>query len=69
MAGIEVNTGLADLIEKQVAASDKAARAARVVSAVLLANALGLDITKPLEAQRVLRHLESVERYVSSDAA
>lgn len=70
MAGIEVNTGLTDLIEKQVSASEKSARASRVVSAVLLARELGVDITSPLDAQKVMRHLESVEKYVNgSDAA
>lgn len=42
--------------------------AARVANALLLAGAMGLDMTKPTESQKVLRHLSLVEKYVRLDS-
>jgi hypothetical protein len=39
----------------------------RVNSALLLAQAMNLDMTNPTDAQKVLRHLSLVEKYVRSD--
>lgn len=39
----------------------------RVNNALLLAQAMRLDMAEPLAAQRVLRHLSLVEQYVRSD--
>lgn len=39
----------------------------RVTNALLLAQAMGLDMTDPIEARKVLRHLRSVEQWVTSD--
>ena len=36
----------------------------RVNNAILLAQAMELDITEPMDAQKVLRHLLTVESYV-----
>lgn len=41
--------------------------ALKVNNVLLLAQALGLDATKPLDAQKVLRHLVVVEQAVKSD--
>jgi hypothetical protein len=40
----------------------------RVNNALLLAQAMGLDMTDPQQAQKVLRHLSLVEQYVGSDS-
>lgn len=64
---IEVDTGLGSEIEEQSIAIRDAAAAVRVANALLLAQSMGEDITEPQAAQKVLRHLELVERWVSSD--
>lgn len=48
-------------------ATVETALSVRVNNALLLAQAMGLDMTKPTEAKKVLRHLSLVERYVRSD--
>lgn len=40
----------------------------RVNSALLLAQAMGLNMTEPVDAQKVLRHLSLVEGYVRRDS-
>lgn len=40
----------------------------RVNSALLLAQAMNLDMTNPTESQKVLRHLSLVEKYVRLDS-
>lgn len=67
--GLAVETGLSEEIERQTAAIEEGVLAARVSNALLLAQTMRVDITQPLEAQKVLRHLRSVEQYVRSDVA
>lgn len=40
----------------------------RVNNALLLAQAMGLDLTNPVDAQKVMSYLRTVERYVRSDS-
>ena len=61
MSNDELATGLADLTRKIEAAT----AASRVTNALLLAQRMGLDVTDPVQAQKVMRHLVSVERNVS----
>ena len=69
---IEVNTGLTELIADLTTKIEAATAASRVTNALLLAQRMGLDVTEPVQAQKVMRHLVSVERNVaesSGDAA
>lgn len=66
---IEVATNLEGLLEALAHALEDATETSRVTNAILLADRLGVNITEPLQAQKVIRHLESVETYVRSDAA
>lgn len=66
---IEVNTGLASQLEQLNTKTEEARLASKVASVLLLGSAMNLDATNPLEAQRILRHLKSVESYVRNDAA
>ena len=66
---MKVETELEGLLEALAHAVGDATEASRVTNAVLLADRLGVNITEPLQAQKVMRHLESVEAYVRSDAA
>ena len=64
---IEVtNTELVQAVKEQNEAVRQSALATRVTNALLLAKAMNLDITQPLEAQKVLRHLSRIERHVGS---
>lgn len=59
-----VANGLTELLEEHNANVKEATAASRVVAAILLAQSLGLDLTKPLEAQKLMRNLSAVEGYV-----
>lgn len=66
---MKVETELEGLLEALAHAVENAREASRVTNAILLADRLGVNITEPLQAQKVMRHLASVEKYVGSDAA
>lgn len=59
-----VATELTELLEEHNRKVEQATAASRVTNALLLAQALGMDLTKPLEAQKVMRNLSAVEGYV-----
>lgn len=59
-----VATGLTELLEVHNEKVEGATAASRVTNALLLAQALGMDLTKPLEAQKVMRNLNAIEGYV-----
>lgn len=63
---MKVETGLEAKIESLKAALDESTAAARVTNALILAQAMRADLTNPVDAQRVLRYLDSVEKYVRS---
>lgn len=63
-----VETGLQSVIEKQNRIIEESVLTTRVTNALLLARAMGLDLAEPREAQKVLRYLRLVERYVRSDS-
>lgn len=65
---IEVETGLRALIEKENRMLEDNTLATRVTNALLLAQAMKLDITEPLDRAKMLRHLKSVEDAVKRDA-
>lgn len=65
---MKVDTGLESVIEKQKKAAEDNTLATRVTNALLLAQAMKLNITEPLDRAKVLRHLKSVEHAVSSDS-
>lgn len=66
---MKVETELEEFLEALAYEIQAATAASRVTNALLLAEKMHVDITNPLAAQKVLRHLESVERYVGGDAA
>lgn len=66
---MKVETELEGLLEALAHAVEDAERASRVTNAILLAEKLGVDVTQPLQAQKVMRHLESVEKYVNGSVA
>lgn len=66
---IEVDTGLASQLEQLNTKIEEAALASKVASFLLLASAMNLDATNGVDAQRILRHLKSVESYVKSAGA
>lgn len=55
-------------MNSRIDTTQEVALALRVNNALLLAQAMNLDMTKPLEAAKVLRHLATVEKYVGNDA-
>lgn len=65
---MKVETGLEAKIESLRVALDESTAAARVTNALILAQAMRADLTNPVDAQRVLRYLDSVEKYVGSDS-
>ena len=64
---VEVDTRLEEVIREQVTTAREGVKASRVTNALLLARAMNLDITKPRDAQRVLRHLRVITGQVESD--
>lgn len=66
---IAVETNLEGLLEALTHAVEDATAASRVTNALLLANKMNEDIMSPVAAKKVLRHLDSVEKYIGSDAA
>lgn len=54
-------------IEEQNRLIEESTVAQRVTNALLLGEALGVDVTKPLELQKVLRYLSVIENAVRRD--
>lgn len=61
---IEVDTKLESAIESLIEKVKECALASRTTSALLLAQKMGLDMAEPVQAQKVMRHLVAVEKYV-----
>lgn len=59
---------LASALEQQNQRIEASIHASRVTNALLLAQAMRLDMTEPKDAQQVLRHLRMAERYVMGDS-
>lgn len=68
-SNMKVETELEGLLEALAHAVEDAEKASRVTNALLLAEKLGVNMTEPLAAQKVMRHLESVEKYVNGSDA
>lgn len=67
---MQIETNLEGLLEALTHAVEDATAATRVTNAILLADSrLSVDIREPLEAAKVMRYLDSVEKYVASDEA
>lgn len=61
---IEVDTNLESAIQELTEKMEECALASRATSALLLAQKMGLDLAEPVQAQKVMRHLVLVEKYV-----
>lgn len=64
---VKVETGLESAIEELRTAINECTAATRVTSTIVLGQSMNQDVTNPTGAAKVLRHLDSVERYVRSD--
>ena len=61
---MKVETELEGLLEALAHQMEEVAVASRATSALLLADKMGLDLTEPRQAQKVMRHLDLVEKCV-----
>lgn len=61
---IEVETNLESAIQRLTEKMEECGLASRTTSALLLAQKMGLDMAEPVQAQKVMRHLDLVEKYV-----
>lgn len=65
---IEVDTNLESAIQRLTERMEECALASRTTSALLLAQKMGVDLAEPVQAQKVMRHLALVEKYVGGSS-